>query len=1183
MTAVLRPGSAGSSWQSRNQADVEREPLLAHRTSVANALKTHDLDNFPVYQLTLTIRDLVDKAVDTTLTWEQLRSPQLNSFLVKPLQLKCKDLKSRAIIFCLLVNCSQYRQEAAEDSVQAGAKGTRALTCELLAVKMLKDFSPRELIDVLCFDFWPLQGDPNQLRRTPHRSQRISALEVAIKSMSKKFLSTPIVVQVLEHIWKGNIVFYGASDKDAMFLPHNMRKAATTYDAREASLFKLSRLRVPRYRHWMQTLSFAILLGLVIAVLLERERTLRPFEIVMVVYAFGFMVDELVGLNSTGSTLFLSNLWNAFDLLTLMFFIGFFVLRVYGLFYWTGENDDMAYFAYDILAVNTVFLVPRLFSALDHTRQFSQMLIAFQRMAVDLVTSVIFILIFFAGFFLAISLAFARNLYSAKEVAFKLLQLIFGFSPAAWALLPEINWIGKILLITFMINTNYLVVTILVSVLSTTFSKVIANAHEEHQYLFALNTVLAVKSDALFFYQAPFNLIEWALAPLIFIMPRESWIRLNRYFIKVLHFPALAAIYLYERFYLRPRAFVPADLLLTRSVSIETMQNGGIDITTGHRQPSTGFFSRRRESDAAQQFSQSVLQQVFAGNTSRRQQKPGMADFFANSGHGIASVRRNGPPKHAHDPRTDDWVNQVSGNPPPFSPNAASSVAVEDMADLRGLQNDSFALPPAASRPNVRRGNTTTGIVNHRYIQAVERSSTFAPRRQATIDRSLAFDEDDEADHLDQPGIQPVQVRKQAGDSNGRSPVIRFAKPRSMRFQKRSQTVDAVSDGDESGDDEMTQGETGAAGDDESDVELTSDTRQASHARNSSTSTARPYGINSQPRRPPSAGARHSESSDWITSAAEEEVAARMRNRPPLSAIGRTASGGEPRSLPSRTPSAYAAELLATAAASAARGNPTTRLHALDISREGTPRTGMRASDSATRRRVSDAAADAEYAAAGANLLSTSLATQLAAHAAAGMRAEFLGRDGGRVAQNNDDDYAGSSQTNALSVVQRLLLNRVEGIEQGVRGGSARMSRLEHQLADVLRELRRHNSGLNGGSLSDRPVLSRASTGLHQSRSNSKPGTPGIRSANLQTVVGSSSGNASSSHSATPKPSRRGSRRSSPVRTPAGVGANQGRSADSSFHLLSERSLLNNNLPRATSSPIEPGTPTRDPSQGVDI
>jgi len=54
-------------------------------------------------------------------------------------------------------------------------------------------------------------------------------------------------------------VFYSSTDKgyDAVSL-HHTRKTASLYNVKEASIFKLSRLRVPRYRHFMQTVSFAI-------------------------------------------------------------------------------------------------------------------------------------------------------------------------------------------------------------------------------------------------------------------------------------------------------------------------------------------------------------------------------------------------------------------------------------------------------------------------------------------------------------------------------------------------------------------------------------------------------------------------------------------------------------------------------------------------------------------------------------------------------------------------------------------------------------------------------------------------------------------------------------------------------------------------------------------------------------
>src|SRR5271155_1892909 len=95
----------------------------------------------------------------------------------------------------------------------------------------------------------------------------------------------------------------------------------------------------------------------------------------------------------------------------------------------------------------------------------------------------------------------------------------------------------------------------------------------EHQYLFAVNTISCVKSDAFFFYQPPLNLIEWTLHPLCYILPRRRFIKLNRYMIKATHLPFLVAIYCFERFYMRPKShsgFIP----LQRVSSFETLANG---------------------------------------------------------------------------------------------------------------------------------------------------------------------------------------------------------------------------------------------------------------------------------------------------------------------------------------------------------------------------------------------------------------------------------------------------------------------------------------------------------------------------------------------------------------------------------------------------------------------------------
>jgi len=93
---------------------------------------------------------------------------------------------------------------------------------------------------------------------------------------------------------------------------------------------------------------------------------------------------------------------------------------------------------------------------------------------------------------------------------------------------------------------------------------IVQNANEEHQFLFAVNTISMVKSDALFSYIAPTNIIGWLLIPLRFFMPFYRFVKLNRTIIKITHMPILFSIFLYERVVLSNFAYGPTDLVEQR-------------------------------------------------------------------------------------------------------------------------------------------------------------------------------------------------------------------------------------------------------------------------------------------------------------------------------------------------------------------------------------------------------------------------------------------------------------------------------------------------------------------------------------------------------------------------------------------------------------------------------------------
>lgn len=429
-------------------------------------------DLLPVYSVTHAIRVLVQARTETTLTWDQLRSPQVSQFLVKPMQQQIRTQHfSPGTLYALMANCLQFEKEVQLHPGNAGTSATRARVCELLAIKLLKEYTTRELVDALCYDFYPLQGIPgSQSPLSPEAASskpaalRSSTLEVAIRASAKQFLSHPLVVRQLEAIWNGAISFYPGPQESQLqgsassiaassrsrrqanvrtpllgdqqakedparsrSLPSGRRSVAL-YDPRTASLFKLSRLRVPRYRRILSTCSLVVLICLFLAVLSQRSSTITTLELLFWFWSAGFMLDEVVGFNEQGLSFYIMSFWSIFDLATLLLLMVYYCMRIYGVFlvdpHQSKEN------AYDILALSAVLLLPRIFGVLDHYRYFSQLLIAFRLLAIDLAAVFLLILISCSGFF--VFFVFSRNPDDPSALAYKTFQVLAGFTPAAW-------------------------------------------------------------------------------------------------------------------------------------------------------------------------------------------------------------------------------------------------------------------------------------------------------------------------------------------------------------------------------------------------------------------------------------------------------------------------------------------------------------------------------------------------------------------------------------------------------------------------------------------------------------------------------------------------------------------------------------------------------------------------------
>ena len=671
-----RVGEAAEDEEIDEDEDEDEDGEDAIETPLLPIFSAAHLDKLPLYNITHAIRLLIVQKCETTLSWDQLRSPQISQFLVKPIQSQIRTNHfNRATLCALIANCLQFQKEAQLNPGSVGVSKTRALISELLAMRLVKEFTTRELIDALSYDFDPLQGmiaptvtgatpavQDLQARRTQARGARVSTIEVAIRAQAKRFLAYPLVVQHLEAIWAGTVVFHSEADnlhrkpsnlqeqRDKLqggygtvnahspsALPADsilsrkaqatkaiksadktvVRRSVTLYDPHDASLFKLSRLRVPRYRQVFSTISFATMLGLFLAVLVDRSLYITPLEVVFWFWSAGYMLDEVVGFTEQGFGLYILSFWNAFDLGILLLFITYYCLRLYGIVLAESGKHHIANMAYDVLASTAVLLFPRLFSVLDHYRYFSQLLIAFRMMAQDLAAILVLILISCSGIFVAFTLSFSDEKTDSNAVAYALFQILMGFTPAAWEKWAGYNILGKAVMAIFLIICHFLIVTILITVLTNSFMAVVQNSNDEHQFLFAVNTISMVKSDALFSYIAPANVVGWLMSPLRYLMPFRQYVKLNRTIIKVTHFPVLFIIFSYERVILAHSAYEPTDLvekpLRARIKPLAFSMNKGPDaFSPGHRlrEPSVISFHKDRALDE-------VFRRPFRGSTMR--------------------------------------------------------------------------------------------------------------------------------------------------------------------------------------------------------------------------------------------------------------------------------------------------------------------------------------------------------------------------------------------------------------------------------------------------------------------------------------------------------------------------------------------------------------------------------------
>ncbi|KAG0038911.1 hypothetical protein BGZ82_010395 [Podila clonocystis] len=499
----------------------------------------------PVTELVREARYAIINALDTSLTRDELGSPEIYLALLLPIVRKYREeRKETAAVYGFLLNRWQFLKDAESDLANARLNETRAHACEIVATKVLKAFSMRQLIDVLTYDFSPVRREPS--------TEPMNAIEVAISGRAKHFLSNPLVQEIINQIWLGNIIFFAiAIDHPDTCLNASQQeiRTVTVYDSRDIKFLRLSRLRVPRYKTTFQMVSFSAFILVYTVVTFAKEAELTAMEVIMDVFALSYTLDEFLQLKDSGPAFYFETVWNLFDVPIYICFLVFMGLRISTFF--TG-SAEMSFFAYDLLACNAILLWPRLFAALDHYRFFGTMLIVLRQMLLDAMLFLALSFIFYVGFLQAFY-GLHDNTKSYGDIAWLLLQVFFGSAFLGFEQASELSELfGAPLMVLFVAISVLMLYTLLISIFSQTFSEVSANAKEEFMFLFSVKVMEEVKSDALYEFQPPFNIMAGILVwPCSLVYDSIVVGKLSRVLLRFFYFPELICIWIFEVLVLR--------------------------------------------------------------------------------------------------------------------------------------------------------------------------------------------------------------------------------------------------------------------------------------------------------------------------------------------------------------------------------------------------------------------------------------------------------------------------------------------------------------------------------------------------------------------------------------------------------------------------------------------------------
>ncbi|KHN94695.1 nonselective cation channel [Metarhizium album ARSEF 1941] len=568
----------------------------AGESADVDLLEPEESEPESVYVTLHRVRRLVLASIDDPYTLDHFRQPTLNALIVRPLvdrlyetqniaigkaqspvmfESKPKDGRAKmpsSTVYCLLANRVFFLKSQSGLATQS-VNRARSILCELVATRVIRRFHEDNpgndglllLAQILVEGFDPFDGAPHEVEREGRDPQwpvqsrggyerKLTALELAILSESKAFISSAACQRLVEAVHVGKVVYTPLSFMD--ILPdHYKHRPIQLYDPRESRILNHRRLIVPRIRALIEMAQFMALVFLYVMTMTNQQAAFNRWELAFAVYTAGWVLQEFASVIEHGWELHSQSLWSFLDVSFAAIYGAYLFARTYDLFAGRLPNG----YGLHILCVAAPILLTRIaFNLMPHNIVF----ISLHAMMRDFTLLTFLAVWCFLGFLLALLWLYdadqaertPRPSSSSPPPAWPtvgkwLLWIWFGLDGTGIAESTRFNVVlGPALMIAFAFLGNTLFLTILVAILTNTFSHIVTNEAAEIRFRRTVLTFEGVKSDSLFSYPPPFNLVAvLAVLPLKFIISPRFFHTINVAIIRVLNGPLLIAISILER------------------------------------------------------------------------------------------------------------------------------------------------------------------------------------------------------------------------------------------------------------------------------------------------------------------------------------------------------------------------------------------------------------------------------------------------------------------------------------------------------------------------------------------------------------------------------------------------------------------------------------------------------------